>query len=468
MSRALSLAHRFSRATASAVASATAAAALQSRGRRGATMGARPPLLSASVEETPAADAPADVLTAPGSSPLWLRSTRSAAPLGFKGGFVELHDGTASADVEKVNCQPSVSERQGLTYAHCTFISPLCPNGPRVVVERALVDSGSSDCELLPGLLRRLGALPLVARGAIYETSIGGTPCDAYEVIVIVEGRACAAVVTASDEASSDEALLGHMSLGALGLTVDCLTRRLVPNASACRQPLQSVGAPLAQVLPPGACGATASSQVLRAVAPTTHAVAAPWLQDACFDEGLSRSREVRGELKPQWVRRNATAVQLEGVAEATVGEEAVQRGIEAQHCILGPAPIPVTYVRCEFASPLAPDGPKVVVHQALVDTGSADCELREGLFLKLGPLPVVARGLFYETVIGRVPHDSFEVIVSIAGRRCAASVTVTPEHRFAEDAEDPNSDEAVIGYAALAALGILVNCSRRTVELRE
>ena len=35
------------------------------------------------------------------------------------------------------------------------------------VVERALVDTGSSDCELREGLLRRLPELPIVERGVL-------------------------------------------------------------------------------------------------------------------------------------------------------------------------------------------------------------------------------------------------------------------------------------------------------------
>ena len=38
------------------------------------------------------------------------------------------------------------------------------------------------------------------------------------------------------------------------------------------------------------------------------------------------------------------------------------------------------------------------------------------------------------------------------------------PEARFAPGALDPSSDEAVVGFAALAALGLLVDCAESGV----
>ena len=40
--------------------------------------------------------------------------------------------------------------------AQCTFASPYAPHGPTVTVESALVDTGSSDCELRAELLQQL------------------------------------------------------------------------------------------------------------------------------------------------------------------------------------------------------------------------------------------------------------------------------------------------------------------------
>merc|ERR1711920_507654 len=94
--------------------------------------------------------------------------------------------------------------------------------------------------------------------------------------------------------------------------------------------------------------------------------------------------------------------------------------------------------------------------------------ELREAFFRRLGPLASVARGTVYETVAGRVCHDSFEVLLTVHGRTCAVVVTMAPEARFAADADDPNTDEVVIGYAALCALGLVVDCTSRSLYFRE
>eukprot|EP00438_Fugacium_kawagutii_P008711 Skav236661 [mRNA] locus=scaffold3354:85803:95093:+ [translate_table: standard] len=75
---------------------------------------------------------------------------------------------------------------------------------------------------------------------------------------------------------------------------------------------------------------------------------------------------------------------------------------------------------------------PVEVVERALVDTGSSDCELREGLLKHLPPLPVVARG----DRLGRLPTVAEGVIY----------------------------ETAVIGLAALSALDLVVTCGQRTV----
>jgi len=177
-------------------------------------------------------------------------------------------------------------------------------------------------------------------------------------------------------------------------------------------------------------------------------------------EEAASSDRDSGGSrvglAAPLWLPRNATAVRLEGLAPECA---------QLVHGAAIPQAVPVTYARVVLASPLAPDGPRVVVEQALVDTGSADCELREGLFRRLWPLPLVARGLVYETVAGRVEHDSYEVLLMVEGRCCAAAVTLAPEERFDESSEDPCTDEAIIGFAALAALRLAVDCSARVLR---
>ena len=130
-------------------------------------------------------------------------------------------------------------------------------------------------------------------------------------------------------------------------------------------------------------------------------------------------------------------------------------------------ADAPVTYVPVTFASPLAPDGPKVEVAMALVDTGSSDCELREGLLRRLWPLPLLAEGVVYETAVGQEAYDVYEVLLTVQGRTCATAVTVVADARFEADAEEPCTDEAMVGHAALAALQLLVDPAARTVVPR-
>lgn len=341
-------------------------------------------------------------------------------------------------------------QTSGLTLAKCTFSSPLAPQGPCVVVRHALVDTGSSDCELRGWLLNRLPQLPVVSRGAVYETATGGEEFDAYEVLLTIEGRTAAVVVTACCEESSDDALLGHMALGALRLPVDCLARRLLPT--------------LPPQLPP-APGPALAGKELRVVGPVQHArFPNSWAVNGMIDGDWlhqpSRHREDSQHMAPRWVQCNSCAVAITGPSGLAETTSAPPTMTPQGHPI-----IPVTYVRCLFRSPSNPHGPGVVVEQALVDTGSADCELREGFLHRIWPLPVVAQGVVYETVSGRVMHDSYEVLLTVGDRTCAAVVCSTPEERFSEEALDPNSDEAVVGFAALAALGLVVDCSARGVR---
>ena len=64
-------------------------------------------------------------------------------------------------------------------------------------------------------------------------------------------------------------------------------------------------------------------------------------------------------------------------------------------------------------------------------------------------------------------PHDSFELLVTLNGSTCVTVATVTPEDRFAADSDDACTDEAVIGFAALSALGLIVDCKDRCVRPR-
>eukprot|EP00419_Tripos_fusus_P005806 CAMPEP_0172680612 /NCGR_PEP_ID=MMETSP1074-20121228/16880_1 /TAXON_ID=2916 /ORGANISM="Ceratium fusus, Strain PA161109" /LENGTH=432 /DNA_ID=CAMNT_0013498969 /DNA_START=53 /DNA_END=1351 /DNA_ORIENTATION=+ len=417
---------------------------------------------------------PASGFAEPAPPPRWLHKIRSAQAV---------DQGPSSLEPIHMLGGSAAGASIGLTYVHCVFSSPLSPAGPCVVVGAGLVDTGSSDCELRGNLLARLPVLPVVMRGAIYETATGGEAFDAYEVLVTIHGRTAAVVVTACDSGSSDDALIGHMALGALGLEVHCPARRLLPP-SCSHEAVDERTSPGQSA--DGAHDALGPRQGnLHAEGPVQTAFKRPSFFGRCFGQtpyqtpavgarGHAEEEEEEEEeeegvklssrppsLAPRWIRCNSCAIAISGLspgADPSISEIALPDGLAKEV-------IPVTYVQCRFTSPLAPTAASVTVAAALVDTGSADCELREGLLRRLGPLPIVARGIVYETVSGRAVHDGYEVLITVNGRSCAAVATVTPEERFAADAEDPNSDEAVIGFAALAALGLIVDCQARRVR---
>lgn len=143
----------------------------------------------------------------------------------------------------------------GMTYATVLVQHPDQPQLGWTSV-RAMVDTGSTDCELRGELIERLN-LPRTGETAIFETAIGRVSAESpiFRARVRVQGREAEVLLSAaeggeesggeSDEESddedseldaqfgfdrfSDEALLGHNALAALGLAVDCRNRRLVP-----------------------------------------------------------------------------------------------------------------------------------------------------------------------------------------------------------------------------------------------
>ncbi|CAE7247248.1 unnamed protein product [Symbiodinium necroappetens] len=351
---------------------------------------------------------------APGISdaPRWLRRVRCAVPLP-----------APTKQAAAVHSSPGrvLRPNSGLVFARCAFSAPSAPDGPCIVVERALVDTGSSDCELREGLLRRLPELPIVERGVMYETSTGGEAYDAYEVVATLDGHRCAAVLTVvpeerfqagAEEPCSDEALLGHMAIAALGLMVDCPTRRLVPKAPEPGGERRE-GTPT--YLEMGQLH-VASSRPWAALPPS-----APFVGP--LSQMWSSYRHGQAALQPRWLPGTGCAMplMLEGLPKIA----------DAQPCDVDPhgSPIiPVTYVHCMFMSPFTPEKGGSFVNMALVDTGSSDCELRESYLKKLGPLPTVAAGVVYETVAGRHVFDSYEVLVAVGDRVSAVAVTGIPE----------------------------------------
>lgn len=163
---------------------------------------------------------------------------------------------------------------------------------------------------------------------------------------------------------------------------------------------------------------------------------------------------------KPLWVRGPRVAVPLPSEMlgqrpRGPAGAQGIFRAVEAS----------LTFASVTFSSPLAPDGPQVVVEKALIDTGSSDCEIRESYLRRLGLLPLVADSVVYETAVGSESYAVYEVLVTILGRTCAAAITVVPEDRFDPSAEEEMcSDEATIGHMALSALGLLVDPASRSL----
>jgi len=110
------------------------------------------------------------------------------------------------------------------------FQNPLDPT--KKISVNALVDSGSTDCDLQEHFIKALN-LPVdeIAGTAKFETAAGLTiEAPIYHAIVRLLGREKLVRVSPSaDPDGSDEALLGHDALAALGVLVDSRNRRLIP-----------------------------------------------------------------------------------------------------------------------------------------------------------------------------------------------------------------------------------------------
>eukprot|EP00747_Dinoflagellata_sp_TGD_P182290 gnl/TRDRNA2_/TRDRNA2_36484_c0_seq1.p1 gnl/TRDRNA2_/TRDRNA2_36484_c0~~gnl/TRDRNA2_/TRDRNA2_36484_c0_seq1.p1 ORF type:complete len:222 (+),score=27.29 gnl/TRDRNA2_/TRDRNA2_36484_c0_seq1:84-749(+) len=107
-----------------------------------------------------------------------------------------------TAGEEEVNAGPEgegilFDPRDHLVYAWVDFYAPGATEG---VVVRALVDSGSHDCELRASLIESAG-LPAFGAGRLYETSAGRVIQSTFTAEVCVLGRWCEVTVAAIPEA---------------------------------------------------------------------------------------------------------------------------------------------------------------------------------------------------------------------------------------------------------------------------
>jgi len=264
-----------------------------------------------------------------------------------------------------------------LTYTTVTFENSSDPT--RTAVVRALVDTGSTDCDLRPCLLEGLGARQTAFTS--YQTAAGLLARNpVFSLTVRANGREAVARVNASDEeaesstdgtddgksedsddvdrifgfkANTDDAVLGCDALGALGLLVDCKTRRLVELPSV--------------------------------------------------SEALSFTRSA--------------------------------------------------HVVVEF---LSLDRSRTVSVTALVDTGCTDMDLSRR-FIDHLDLPAYGEGVAQFETAGGVTIEApiFRAVIRLLGRE--AEVRVSPSEESGH-----NDDDALLGHDALAALGVLVDCSRR------
>ena len=171
---------------------------------------------------------------------------------GFRARYAKLNRLAAERRTLPVDAPPldAAAALDGMTYENITFCSL---DGAHSLTVRALVDTGSTDCELRGELIERLKLQP-EADTAVFETASGiQTEAQLFRAIVRARGREAMCLLSPSEPADdddddddsgdddddldarfgfdqvSDDAMLGHDALAALGLLVDCRHRRLVP-----------------------------------------------------------------------------------------------------------------------------------------------------------------------------------------------------------------------------------------------
>mmetsp|Transcript_56215 Transcript_56215/g.126468 ORF Transcript_56215/g.126468 Transcript_56215/m.126468 type:complete len:429 (-) Transcript_56215:19-1305(-) len=131
-----------------------------------------------------------------------------------------------------------------------------------------------------------------------------------------------------------------------------------------------------------------------------------------------------------------------------------------------------LTYVRVEFANP---DDPSHAVSAvALVDTGATDCDLRQELIDKLNLRRGKAGKAVFQTAAGRTMNSALHtVLVRVQGHEATTQVCpIEADEEEEEDGDDldrlfgfsSQSDDAVLGRKALAALDLLVDCRSRSL----
>lgn len=151
-------------------------------------------------------------------------------------GTHETHDGDRDLDLH--------AGLDGLTYVEVEVLHP--SDEKRRATVRALVDTGSTDCDLQKSVINSLG-LPLAGEASFFETAAGKkVSMDAFVARVRYGSTEVDVQVNPADEeidseqddeldrifgfkSTTDDAILGLDALSKLGLVVDCSNRRLIP-----------------------------------------------------------------------------------------------------------------------------------------------------------------------------------------------------------------------------------------------
>eukprot|EP00747_Dinoflagellata_sp_TGD_P188065 gnl/TRDRNA2_/TRDRNA2_46442_c0_seq1.p1 gnl/TRDRNA2_/TRDRNA2_46442_c0~~gnl/TRDRNA2_/TRDRNA2_46442_c0_seq1.p1 ORF type:complete len:485 (+),score=61.60 gnl/TRDRNA2_/TRDRNA2_46442_c0_seq1:92-1546(+) len=173
------------------------------------------------------------------------------------------------------------------------------------------------------------------------------------------------------------------------------------------------------------------------------------------------------GGPRPRWLQQSISAVPLTSQDDGSVVPFSTHA--EGCHSAFGTGEPPGTFVEASFRYTGDAHGKQVLVKRALVDTGSGDSELSEGLLSQIVPDLVPSKRKRYETTTGHADYDVYDLELSIDGRTCMTKVGRVPEQLFAKDAGKRMAGDAVIGHAALAQLGFVVDpAARRLVHRTE
>jgi len=197
----------------------------------------------------------ADAISHPSAKAARSVGQRVSKASGFRARLAALRDSATVAPPDGADDGDVLDEMwfslDSLTYAHVEFVNPLDPSRRAKVL--ALVDTGSTECDLRQSFIDALGLrLDGSGRSSVFETAAGLTmETQTYRAVVRVGDREGSVRVTPTDDeeegrrgesgpvaddvdkefgfdANTDDAVLGFEALETLNLLVDCRRRELV------------------------------------------------------------------------------------------------------------------------------------------------------------------------------------------------------------------------------------------------